>query len=141
MIFFPQILTNYINLALVCIFFFGCAFGIQNFLSQGSNPRHGCCASHSSDTRSLTHRATSEFQILYVFKEGRQLCALRKQDINVFCAKSWKPRAKGYCSHMDDPFSETQVRTGGKLDIICKRTWSSFCSCKNSLCWGLSLSH
>ena len=36
-------------------FFFCCAYGMQKFLGQGSNPHHSCNWSHSSDdARSLT---------------------------------------------------------------------------------------
>ena len=44
--------------------FFGCAHGMWKFPGQGSNLYHTCNHSYSSNnTRSLTHRATSELLV------------------------------------------------------------------------------
>ena len=67
------------DMVIIFIFSFGCAWGVQKFSDQGSNPHHSSNPSHSSEnTRSLTCWAARELPIVSVWQRRN----LRLIDVN-----------------------------------------------------------
>lgn len=62
---------------------------------------------HDSFPQLLTY----SIWILYVFKEGRYLCAIREQEIDRYQAIFLKAQSKDTVTTLYGPFPETQLRT------------------------------